>query len=257
MKELSTQTAFSRRKFLFSGAAAAVGGALALTGARPARGVESPAPARTQPGLALPDLPYAYDALEPTIDARTMEIHYGRHHAGYARNLADALQDDPVAAGRPLESLLADINVLPSNIQTSVRNNGGGHWNHNLFWEVMSPEGGGEPVGVLGEAIDAEFGDFETMREQFSEAAATRFGSGWAWLMVDQNGALAITSTPNQDNPLMRGIVDELGTPILGLDVWEHAYYLLYQNRRGDYINAWWDVVNWPHVDTLYRMALG
>ena len=257
MKKKIVQSELTRRNFLFTGAIAAVGSAFGLTGARSATGVESPGMARAEPMLALPDLPYAYDALEPTIDARTMEIHHGRHHAAYARNLANALRDDPSFAARPLESLLADIPLLPSNIQTSVRNNGGGHWNHNLFWEVMSPDGGGTPVGVLAEAINAQYGDFATMREQFSQAAATRFGSGWAWLMVDENGALAVSSTPNQDNPLMRGLVDDLGTPILGLDVWEHAYYLHYQNRRGDYIDAWWNVVNWPHVDTLYRMALG
>lgn len=205
--------------------------------------------------LLLADLPYGADALEPYIDQRTMEIHHGRHHAAYTRNTVNALEGHPTVAGRSLEQILAEIPRLPASIQTAIRNNGGGHWNHDLFWEIMSPEGGGEPVGALGEAITEKWGDFSAFQKEFKQAALTRFGSGWAWLLVDEHGELQISSTPNQDNPLMHGLVDVTGSPVLGLDVWEHAYYLHYQNRRGDYVDAWWNVVNWPHVDELYRMA--
>lgn len=257
MHSESVKSMLTRRTFLFTGAAATFGGALGLFNPRTASAQETVGMPPVDPGIALPDLPYAYDALAPAIDARTMEIHHGRHHAGYARKLAGALENHPAYAAQPLEVLLGDIPSLPAHIRTAVRNSGGGHWNHSLFWEVMSPDGGGEPVGELAAAIDMQFGNFGTLKDQFTSAAATRFGSGWAWLMVREDGSLGVTSTPNQDNPLMRGLADELGTPILGLDVWEHAYYLHYQNRRGDYIDAWWTVVNWPHVDSLYRMAMG
>ncbi len=196
----------------------------------------------------LPDLPYAYDALESTIDARTMEIHHSKHHAAYVSKLNDAI------AGSDAENLsIEDICKNISKYSGAVRNNGGGHFNHSLFWTVMAPNAGGAPTGDLAAAIDAAFGSFDEMKTQFAAAGATRFGSGWAWLIV-QDGKLAITSTPNQDNPLM-DIADDKGTPILGLDVWEHAYYLNYQNRRPDYISAFWDVVNWDEVAKRFAAA--
>ncbi|MCC5846637.1 MAG: superoxide dismutase [Verrucomicrobia bacterium] len=205
--------------------------------------------------VALPDLPYAKDALEPAIDRKTMEIHHGRHHAGYANNFQSALDRLPGATS--VEEVLADIPSLPEDLQTTVRNNGGGHWNHDLFWKIMAPPGqggGGTPAGNLAARINADFGSFAAFSEAFSEAGATRFGSGWAWLVARPDGSLVVGSTPNQDNPLMKGLVpdDLIGTPILGLDVWEHAYYLHYQNRRGDYISNWWKLVNWPEVSRRY-----
>jgi Fe-Mn family superoxide dismutase len=191
----------------------------------------------------LPPLPYAEDALEPHIDARTMSIHHDKHHAAYTTNLNNALANQPDLQGLSIEELLANLDRVPEAIRMTVRNNGGGYANHNLFWTIMGPNGGGEPTGALAQAIDAAFGGFAAFKEQFAKAATTRFGSGWAWLVVD-NGRLAITSTPNQDTPLMEG----RKTPLLGLDVWEHAYYLKYQNRRPDYIEAWWNVVNWDQV---------
>ena len=190
----------------------------------------------------LPALDYAFNALEPHIDARTMEIHHGKHHQAYVNNLNNALKDH-ADANKPLEEIIRNI----SKYSMAVRNNGGGHWNHSMFWKVMKPNGGGVPSGKLGDLINAGFGSFEAMREQFNQAGATRFGSGWAWLIV-HDGKLVITSTPNQDNPLM-DIAEVKGTPILGLDVWEHAYYLHYQNRRPDYINAFWNVINWDEVN--------
>jgi Fe-Mn family superoxide dismutase len=190
----------------------------------------------------LPQLTYAFNALEPHIDARTMEIHHGKHHAGYVAKLNAALEKHPDLQKQSLEALLRGINGVPDAIRTAVRNNGGGHANHSLFWTVMARKGGGEPGGALGKAVAASFGGFDAFRQQFSDAAASRFGSGWAWLVV-AGGKLAIASTPNQDSPLMEGKI-----PILGLDVWEHAYYLKYQNRRPDYIQAWWNVVNWDEV---------
>lgn len=197
----------------------------------------------------LPALPYDFAALEPHIDARTMEIHHGKHHQAYVNNLNNALKGTE-GEGKSLEDLLAGV----SKYSMAVRNNGGGHWNHSLFWTLMSPNGGGHPSGKLGEAITATFGSFDAFREQFNTAATTRFGSGWAWLVV-HDGKLVVTSTPNQDNPLM-DIADVKGTPILGLDVWEHAYYLHYQNRRPDYINAFWNVINWSKVAELYEAAI-
>ena len=198
----------------------------------------------------LPPLPYAEDALEPHIDARTMRIHHDKHHAAYTNNLNAALEGHGDLAGKSIEALLGDLNALPEAIRTTVRNNGGGFANHNLFWEIMGPDAGGEPTGELGAAINNTFGGFAAFKEQFSKAAATRFGSGWAWLYVDGGGKLAVGSTPNQDTPLMEG-----NTPILGLDVWEHAYYLTYQNRRPDYVTAWWNVVNWDAVAAKYAAA--
>ena len=197
----------------------------------------------------LPSLPYAHDALEPHIDARTMEIHHGKHHNAYTTNLNNAVEGTDLA-GQSIEDLLGNISAHPAG----VRNNGGGFYNHCLFWEVMSPNGGGEPSGELADAINSVFGSVEEMKAQFSAAAATRFGSGWAWLCVS-DGKLCVCSTPNQDNPLM-DVADCKGTPILGLDVWEHAYYLNYQNRRPDYINAFFNVINWEEVNTRYQAAL-
>jgi superoxide dismutase, Fe-Mn family len=201
--------------------------------------------------FVLPQLPYAYDALEPHIDARTMEIHHTKHHAAYTNNLNAAIQDTPLA-GQSIEQILANI----SKHSMAVRNNGGGYYNHNLFWEIMSPNGGGEPTGALAADINATFGSFEEFKKQFNQAAATRFGSGWAWLCVNTGGKLEVCSTPNQDNPLMDVQTNGCaGTPILGLDVWEHAYYLNYQNRRPDYIGAFWNVVNWEEVSRRYEAA--
>ena len=193
--------------------------------------------------FTLPPLPYANDALEPSIDARTMEIHHDKHHAGYVNNLNAALEKAPELQGKSLDDLIKNLNAVPEAVRTAVRNNAGGHWNHSLFWQVMSPNGGGAPSGKLAEAINKSFGDLEKFKEQFNAAGGSRFGSGWAWLIND-GGKLSIVSTPNQDNPMMDG----KPAPILGLDVWEHAYYLKYQNRRPDYMKAWWNVVNWSEV---------
>ena len=192
--------------------------------------------------FTLPNLPYAYDALEPHIDAKTMEIHHTKHHQAYVNNLNAAIEKAPELQGKSLDDLMRNINTVPEAVRTAVRNNGGGHWNHSMFWELMGPGKGGEPSGKLADAIKSAFGDFTKFKEQFAAAGAGRFGSGWAWLITD-GGKLSITSTPNQDNPLMEG-----KRAILGLDVWEHAYYLKYQNRRPDYIGAWWNVVNWDAV---------
>lgn len=198
--------------------------------------------------FTLPALPYAFDALEPHIDARTMEIHHGKHHNAYVSNLNNAIAGTELE-GKSLEELMK---VAGSN--AAVRNNGGGHWNHSLFWQVISPNGGGAPSGELAAAIDAKFGSFEAFKETFNKAAATRFGSGWAWLCVDTKKELCVCSSPNQDNPLM-DVSECPGTPILGLDVWEHAYYLHYQNRRPDYVSAFWNVVNWDEVSKRFAAA--
>jgi superoxide dismutase, Fe-Mn family len=196
--------------------------------------------------FSLPALPYAYDALEPHIDARTMEIHHTKHHQAYVNNLNAAIEKAPELANKSLDDLMRGINSVPEAVRTAVRNNGGGHWNHSMFWQLMGANKGGEPTGKLAGAIKSAFGDFSKFKEQFAAAGAGRFGSGWAWLIND-GGKLSITSTPNQDNPLMDG-----KTAILGLDVWEHAYYLKYQNRRPDYITAWWNVVNWDAVSKRF-----
>jgi Fe-Mn family superoxide dismutase len=192
--------------------------------------------------FTLPPLPYDFAALEPHIDAKTMEIHHDKHHAAYVTNLNAAIEKAPELAGKSLDDLMRNITSVPESVRTAVRNNGGGHWNHSLFWQLMAPNGGGEPTGALADAIKKAFEDFATFKTQFAAAGAGRFGSGWAWLVKDGNG-LAITSTPNQDTPLMEG-----KEAILGVDVWEHAYYLKYQNKRPDYIAAWWNVVNWGEV---------
>ena len=196
--------------------------------------------------FTLPPLPYPYDALEPHIDARTMEIHHTKHHQAYVNNLNAAIEKAPELANKSLDDLMRNVNNLPESVRTAVRNNGGGHWNHSMFWQLMGPGKGGEPRGALADAIRQSFGDFSKFKEQFAAAAAGRFGSGWAWL-VDDGGKLSITSTPNQDNVLMDG-----KKGILGLDVWEHAYYLKYQNRRPEYIGAWWNVVNWDEVSSRF-----
>ena len=197
--------------------------------------------------FTLPALPYDFAALEPHIDAKTMEIHHGKHHQTYVNNLNAAIEKAPELASKSLEDLMRNVNSLPEAVRTPIRNNGGGHWNHSMFWQIMSAKAGGEPGGNLGAAIKSAFGDFAKFREQFSAAGVGRFGSGWAWL-INKGGKLSIISTPNQDNPLMEG-----QTAIMGLDVWEHAYYLKYQNRRPDYINAWWNVVNWKEVEKRYQ----
>ncbi|HEY4622606.1 superoxide dismutase [Solibacillus sp. FSL R7-0668] len=196
----------------------------------------------------LPELTYAYDALAPHIDAKTMEIHHTKHHNTYVTNLNAAVEGTEYA-DKDINELIADINALPADKQTAVRNNGGGHANHTLFWEVIAPGGSNTPVGNVAAAIDAKFGSFDAFKEEFAKAATTRFGSGWAWLIVDGDG-VAVTSTPNQDSPVMEG-----KTPVLGLDVWEHAYYLNYQNRRPDYIGAFWNVVNWDVVEAKFNAA--
>jgi Fe-Mn family superoxide dismutase len=206
--------------------------------------------------FTLPDLPYAFDALEPAIDARTMEIHHDKHHAGYVAKLNAALDGQDALAGKSLEDLLGDLSAVPEGIRGAVRNNGGGHFNHSLFWTCMtSPGQGGAPEGDLATAIDADLGGFDKAKEAFGTAAATRFGSGWAWMCVKSDGSLSICSTPNQDNPLMTAEAPCPGTPILGLDVWEHAYYLNYQNRRPDYVAAFCDVINWAQVAQNYAAA--
>jgi superoxide dismutase, Fe-Mn family len=204
--------------------------------------------------FTLPPLPYAFDALEPSIDARTMEIHHDKHHGAYVTNLNAAVDKAPELATKSLEDLMTGIAKVPDAVRTAVRNNGGGHWNHSLFWVLMAPKAGGEPGGSLGKALAASFGDWTKFKEQFGAAGATRFGSGWAWL-VHQQGKLTITSTPNQDNPLMDGT--KPGDVLLGLDVWEHAYYLKYQNRRPEYIAAFWNVVNWAEVSKRFDKAKG
>jgi Fe-Mn family superoxide dismutase len=201
--------------------------------------------------FTLPNLPYPTEALEPSIDKMTMEIHHGKHHKAYVDNLNKALESQSALASKPINQLLRDINQVPENIRQAVINNGGGHANHTMFWEIMGPGAGGQPSGALADDIKATFGDFATFQSQLKQAGVGRFGSGWAWLVL-ADGKLKIISTPNQDNPLMQNQV-----PILGVDVWEHAYYLKYQNRRPDYLDAWWNVVNWKAVDKRYADAKG
>jgi Fe-Mn family superoxide dismutase len=197
----------------------------------------------------LPQLPYAYDALEPHIDKETMNIHHTKHHNAYVTNLNVALEGNQELLGKTVEEVIANLEAVPEAVRTAVRNNGGGHANHSLFWQVLSPNGGGAPTGELADAITSKFGSFENFKDEFTKAAMTRFGSGWAWLVVS-NGQIEVTSTPNQDSPIMEG-----KTPILGLDVWEHAYYLHYQNRRPDYVQAFWNVVNWEEVSKRFNEA--
>ncbi len=233
---------FDRREFVKAGLGAAAGVMTGLVGTQQAQAAA---------GYTLPPLPYDFKALEPHIDARTMEIHHDRHHATYVKNVNDALAKHADLQAKPIEELLKNLNDLPEAIRMVVRNNGGGHYNHSLFWAIMGPDGGGEPKGKLASAISSTFGGFDAFKAQLSDAAVKRFGSGWGWLSVNK-GKLAITSSPNQDSPLMEG-----ATPILGVDVWEHAYYLKYQNKRVDYVAAWWNTVNWAEVTKRYEMAIG
>ncbi len=198
----------------------------------------------------LPPLPYDYSALEPHIDAQTMQTHHGKHHQTYVNNLNTALEKYPDLQGKSAEELVSDLSSVPEDIRTAVRNNGGGHVNHTMFWRIMGPQGGGEPTGRIAELIQQTFGDFETFKQQFNDAGAKRFGSGWVWLVRGNDGSLSITSTANQDNPLSEGQY-----PILGNDVWEHAYYLKYQNRRPEYLQAWWNTVNWDEVNNRLQQA--
>ena len=200
----------------------------------------------------LPNLSYSVDALEPHIDARTMEIHHGKHHQTYINNLNAALESNPDLSSKSVDDLISDLSQIPESIRGAVRNNGGGHSNHTFFWQVISPSGGGIPVGSLNNAITSSFGSFDAFKDAFTKAALTRFGSGWAWL-IKSGDSVAVTSTPNQDSPLMEGIADATGTPLIGLDVWEHAYYLNYQNRRPDYISAFWNVVDWDRANSLFE----
>ncbi len=205
--------------------------------------------AQTQTGeFVLPPLPYAYDALNAYIDSKTMTFHHDKHHAGYVKKLNAAIAKHPELKRKSVEELLRDLNSVPEDIRTAVRNNGGGHANHTMFWEIMTPNGKGQPTGEIAKAINSTFGDFETFKQEFNAAGKSRFGSGWVWLILTKDGKLEITNTPNQDSPFLEG-----NYPVMGNDVWEHAYYLKYQNRRGDYLNAWWNVVNWQEVNKRYR----
>lgn len=203
--------------------------------------------------FTLPPLPYDFAALEPHIDAQTMQIHHGKHHQAYITNLNNALKDHADLQGKTVEELITNLAAVPEAIRMAVRNNAGGHYNHSLFWQIMGPNGGGEPTGAVADAINADLGGYAAFKEAFTKAGLTRFGSGWAWLMVGKDGKLAVTSSPNQDSPLMEGT----GTPILGNDVWEHAYYLKYQNRRPDYLAAWFNTINWAEVNRRYQAAKG
>jgi Fe-Mn family superoxide dismutase len=200
--------------------------------------------------FTLPDLPYDFNALEPYIDARTMELHHGKHHQAYIDNLNKALEKAPALQEKTIEEIVSNLNSAPEEVRTAIRNHGGGHYNHSLFWQVMSPSGGGRPSGALAAQIDSSFGSFDAFKEKFSQAAITRFGSGWGWLSLDGNGGLTVHSSPNQDAPLMEGL-----KPILGIDVWEHAYYLLYQNRRPEYVDNFWNVINWEQVAENLKAA--
>ena len=200
----------------------------------------------------LPNLSYSVDALEPHIDARTMEIHHGKHHQTYVNNLNAALDSHTALSAKPVEELIADLSQVPEEIRPAVRNNGGGHSNHTFFWETISPSGGGTPTGSLNDAITSVFGSFDSFKDAFAKAALTRFGSGWAWL-IKTGDSVKVTSTPNQDSPLMEGVADDTGIPLIGLDVWEHAYYLNYQNRRPDYVGAFWNFVDWDRANALFE----
>jgi Fe-Mn family superoxide dismutase len=245
---MKTSSAMDRRHFVKLGTLAASAAAL----------LPAASNAGETPAYSLAPLPYGFDALEPHIDAKTMEIHHGKHHAAYIKNLNTALATSPELAKLPLEKLLMGLAVIPDEaLRTTLRNNGGGHWNHDFFWKTLTPaEKSGKPSADLTAAITAGFGSMEAFQKSFAEAAAKRFGSGWAWLIV-RDGKLKITSTPNQDNPSMAGFVPDadLGTALLGLDVWEHAYYLHYQNRRPDYVTAWWNIVNWTTVSERFAAA--
>ncbi|MEA5618085.1 superoxide dismutase [Cronbergia sp. UHCC 0137] len=238
----------NRRHFLFLLGAGA--GSFALETSAFAENVLS-SNTTTTAAIQLPPLPYAYDALEPHIDARTMEFHHDKHHAAYVKNLNGALNKHPELKNKSVEELLRSINKVPSDIRTTVRNNGGGHVNHSMFWKIMKPNGGGEPTGQIASAINQSFGNFAEFKKQFNAAGASRFGSGWVWLVRTKKGNLEITTTANQDSPFMEGKY-----PIMGNDVWEHAYYLKYQNRRPEYLDAWWNVVNWDEINRRFADAI-
>jgi superoxide dismutase, Fe-Mn family len=240
--------ALNRRNFLALLSAGT--GAIAL-GTYPIKNSWAADLAQAAEPFKLPPLPYAYNALEPHIDEQTMRFHHDKHHAAYVNNLNGAIAKHPELKGKSAEDLLRNLNSIPEDIRTVVRNNGGGHVNHTMFWEIMGPNGGGEPTGAIAAAIQKSFGDFASFKKQFNEAGAKRFGSGWAWLVRTQDGKLQVINTANQDSPFFEG-----NYPILGNDVWEHAYYLKYQNRRADYLNAWWNVVNWQAVEARFRQAL-
>ncbi len=249
----------NRRNFLFllgAGTSAVALGAWRSSGliganwaAEPPRGSRTDVAQNTEP-FSLPPLPYAYNGLQPHIDAQTMRFHHDKHHAAYVKNLNAAIAKYPDLKNRSAEQLLRNINSVPEDIRTTVRNNGGGHVNHTMFWNIMKPNGGGEPTGAIASAIKQNFGSFEEFKKEFNQAGEKRFGSGWAWLVRTPGGKLQVISTPNQDSPLMEG-----NYPIMGNDVWEHAYYLNYQNRRADYLNAWWNVVNWDEINKRFQQA--
>lgn len=265
-----SQTALSRRQFMLnltglSVAGVMSGGTSALAsvttpsdygGSYGTSNISSTPDVSRVRQFQLPKLPYSYDALEPYIDARTMKIHHSKHHSGYVTKVNKALQGINYDVSWKIEDLVSNLQIVPPAVRTAVRNSGGGHANHSLFWNTLSPKGGGQPGGTLAGAIKSRFGSFKKFQKAFANAAATRFGSGWAWLNVAGDNSLFVSSTPNQDSPLMNGIVEIPGTPILGLDVWEHAYYLNYQNRRGDYIKNWWKIVNWESVAMRYETAI-
>jgi Fe-Mn family superoxide dismutase len=243
-----------RRQFL-RGAIAGLGAMAALGHAAPSAARTPRTPHLQEPVMpfTLPALPYADNALEPSIDAQTMVIHRTKHHQAYVDNLNKSLEGHADLQSKSIEAICASIGSVPEAIRTAVRNNGGGHYNHSLFWVLMAPKGqGGAPSQALSAAIDKAFGSMDEFKAKFADAGMKRFGSGWAWLVKKPDGSIAITSTPNQDNPLMTGLVDATGTPLLGCDVWEHAYYLNYQNRRADYLKSWWDVVNWNEVSKRF-----
>jgi Fe-Mn family superoxide dismutase len=246
-EESTTMSVILSRRAVLAGSVGLLGAANGLT---MPMGKAMAAALQGKTEFTLPPLPYAFDALEPSIDARTMEIHHDKHHQAYVTNLNTALKAHPEYQGKPIEELLTNLSALPEAIRTAVRNNGGGHYNHTLFWTIMKPKGGGEPTGDLNRAITSDLGGVSQFKEALTKAATTRFGSGWAWLVLGKDGKLAVTSTANQDCPVTDG-----ATPLLGLDVWEHAYYLKYQNRRPEYIAAWWNVVNWDEVGRRYRDA--
>lgn len=241
----------NRRHFIFLVGASA--GAFALDSCAFAQNTTSksnPASAGEAGVIQLPPLPYAYDALEPHIDTKTMQLHHDKHHAAYVKNLNEAFKKHPEIKNKKLEYLLLNLETVPEDIRTTIRNNGGGHLNHSLFWRIMKPNGGGEPTGAIASAINERFGNFATFKQQFNEAGSGRFGSGWVWLIRDLSGKLQIATTPNQDSPIADG-----NYPILGNDVWEHAYYLKYQNKRADYLNAWWNVVNWDEINKRFAAS--
>lgn len=249
---LSKSQVFRRREFLTQVTAVAGGILLVACGGTAATESASSGPSEQgnpAKGFQLPPLGYAYNALEPYIDAQTMQLHHDKHHATYVKNLNETLKNHPFAS-LPIEEVLRRINELPENIRTAVRNNGGGHANHSMFWRIMKPKGGGEPAGELASAIKANFGSFASFKEAFNTTGSKVFGSGWVWLVSDKSGKLQITSAANQDSPLLRGLY-----PVMGNDVWEHAYYLKYQNRRADYLNAWWNVTNWDEIAKRYGQA--